>query len=85
MSWVVKMDSGRIAAQGTVEQLRADGQLAEIIKSEAKEERAQEETVEEEAAVLIEKKTEGKTQLASRKKLVEAEKKATYVLRRYRA
>ena len=71
-SWIVKMDNGRITAQGTPSQLRATGQLADIIKSEANEVRNQEKTEE----VFSEKKTEDDASKPS-KKLVEEEKKAT--------
>ncbi|KZV94275.1 P-loop containing nucleoside triphosphate hydrolase protein [Exidia glandulosa HHB12029] len=72
-SWVVKMDNGRITAQGTVNDLRASGDLEEIVKAERREELAQQEAVKEEA--MDDKVAEGEKKPA--KKLVEAETKAT--------
>ncbi|KZV81212.1 P-loop containing nucleoside triphosphate hydrolase protein [Exidia glandulosa HHB12029] len=73
-AWVVKMDNGRITAQGTVDELRASGDLAELVKTELKEERGQEDTKEEAVALKDNKTAEGVTKPA--KKLVENETKA---------
>ncbi|KZV99859.1 hypothetical protein EXIGLDRAFT_668146 [Exidia glandulosa HHB12029] len=75
-AWVIKMDNGRIAAQGTVDKLRASGDLAAIVKAEVQEERVQKEAVKEDTVLLNDKNvTQGAAKVP--KKLVEHETKAS--------
>ncbi|EJD41418.1 hypothetical protein AURDEDRAFT_115494 [Auricularia subglabra TFB-10046 SS5] len=74
-AWIVKMEHGAIAVQGTPGELRASGLLAEIIKAEAAEEAKQEQ--DQEVAPSKDKDDEDEEDEEPAKKLVEAETKAS--------
>lgn len=70
--WIVRMDNGGIAIQGTPEELRRTGALAQIAEEEKHSD------VEGAVPQIPEEKIEGKVDAKAPKKLVEAEAKATY-------